>query len=125
MNPISAPVAENHISDFDPDPMGNLIERRELLFHRIASFEPASLDSAGEWHQVVNLERAVDSDGLPIFDAVNPLNTGDNRPLPDDFTTNANYYPAMPGVDPNRPVAGSKYWVPVIVWDGLIEVFSR
>jgi hypothetical protein len=97
--------------------------RQQVTFHRVSGFEDAIIDGNGEWHQVVNLESPMANYPVDWDDPATPTvdETGDLRGLPDQYDPSAAVltfpYPGNPVPD-NVPL-----WVPVIVWDGLIEVF--
>jgi hypothetical protein len=111
------------------------LHRLALIFHRVAGFKDPEL-IGGQWHQVVSLQNTVTDAGLPSH----PMN--DLRALPDDYPNTASprtfdeaaavFMTDKDGgvdlngdgdtADPGEGIA--KIWVPVIVWDGLIEVFT-
>lgn len=106
--------------------------RQRIVFHRIANFEDPFKDPSGNnWIQTVTLEDPISDSDFPFH------SLGNLRPLPDRFTTpnpdNANGTivpaasgPAYFGTAQTPPVVpnNTHIWVPVIFWDGLIEVFD-
>ncbi|MFO0949349.1 MAG: prepilin-type N-terminal cleavage/methylation domain-containing protein [Planctomycetota bacterium] len=109
------------------------IHRRQIKFHRVAALDDPVLDAGGgNWIQSVTLEQAVD-------DAMFPEHVdGALRQRPDRFSAPANtssgatplgpvYFgttavTATPGIA--TPTLSTHVWVPVIIWDGLIDVLK-
>lgn len=119
------------------------IHRQKITFHRVASFAEPRLEGTGtnaNWVQSVTLDQAVADSDFPTHQL------GDLRSAPDLFAApvTASLDPASPapvgprifGNTPSAPavtvqtVSGTTptpntfVWVPVIIWDGLIEVFK-
>jgi hypothetical protein len=107
--------------------------RHAIEFHRVASVQDARLNTNdGLMYQIVNLEKPVKN--YPVGHVL-----GDARPLPDLYEAETfggakaypNVLPARPavtsGTSPFATLAGAdvnSVWAPVILWHGLIEVFS-
>lgn len=121
----------------DTSAAGRPISRQSITFHRVAAFDDPVVDSGGaNVLQTVTLERPVSDPGF----ATHQL--GNLRALPDGFATpkpapagtplGPVYFGVPPGptaavtaaVGVATPAQNAHVWVPVIIWDGLIEAFE-
>lgn len=108
----------------------NDVARRAIAFHRVVAFQdPVLIQNGGmqEWHQVVTVEKPIADNAFPFWDGdLNGIPDGaDLRPLPDDFTTSStNTFPYTLPIGATTIPNNTLIWVPIVVWDGLREVFE-